>query len=80
MKIEKVEISDFDDTTVSVTVCTYDVAETFHVQTHDGKHDRPSGCWIFDQDGNGEDILHDDDYFHIDFNEVIELAEEYLKL
>lgn len=73
--IGKVEFADFDDegTTVSVTVTSNGVTETFHVQTVDGEYRSSLGCWITTND-DGEDLDHDD-YPDFDFDEIIAKAE-----
>jgi hypothetical protein len=79
-KIISVEMADYDDSTVSVTVDREVGPYVFDVQTTDMEYRSDLGCWITDGTNiakGGEDISYDD-YPDVDFGAVISAAEGFI--
>lgn len=69
--------SDYDDTTILVSVESFDREVTFHVQTVDGIYNSSQGCWITTENSDGD--IDQDDFPGFDFDKIIEFAEIFLK-
>ena len=73
------ELADFDEdgTTVAVEVECAGQTETFFVQTVDGDYRSDLDCWVTTATSDGD--IDYDDYPLFDFDEIIKVAEKYIR-
>ncbi len=76
MELLAISISDFDDTTVTVAAKEAGVVEVFHVQTYEGKHNSTVGCWILNDNTDGDVDVNKFPQFNFDV--IVEEAENFI--